>query len=228
MAEKSVVCACGAGIRVPIRGPTAASCLSCRRTQRNQGKRERLASKPKTKVVACLNCGGRFECQHKRKHCSPSCRTSFDRKLHAARLPSMMCSGCGTAYRPKERKTGRLNYCSPACAKRSRYSPTRSESKRRLSRLYNGHEHRARRFGVPYEHVNPTRVFERDGWACRMCGRATPPEKRGLCEPDSPELDHVIPLSRGGAHSYANTQCSCRACNSAKRDLLPEEMRAAA
>ena len=34
----------------------------------------------------------------------------------------------------------------------------------------------------------------------------------------SPELDHIIPLSKGGAHTPENTQCVCRQCNSEKAD----------
>ena len=39
-------------------------------------------------------------------------------------------------------------------------------------------------------------------------------------EPLSPELDHIHPVSKGGAHSYANTQCLCRQCNAGKSDSL--------
>jgi 5-methylcytosine-specific restriction endonuclease McrA len=72
------------------------------------------------------------------------------------------------------------------------------------------------------DRVDPFVVFERDGWACRMCGTHTPREKRGTYEPDAPELDHIKPLSKGGEHSYANTQCCCRRCNGIKSDRYEE------
>ena len=47
------------------------------------------------------------------------------------------------------------------------------------------------------------RVFERDGWRCRKCGRA-----------GAPECDHVRPLRRGGdPYDLANLQSLCRACH---------------
>jgi hypothetical protein len=64
---------------------------------------------------------------------------------------------------------------------------------------------RAARHGVPYEPVNRLRVFERDGWICGLCSEPVAREDASL--------DHVVPMSRGGAHSYANTQCSHLLCN---------------
>ena len=59
-------------------------------------------------------------------------------------------------------------------------------------------------------------VLARDGWRCKLCGKRTPKRLRGTTHPDAPEIDHIIPLALGGAHSYANTQCSCRDCNGKK------------
>lgn len=51
---------------------------------------------------------------------------------------------------------------------------------------------------------------------CIVCGKKTPPHRRGTTHRRAPELDHILPLSKGGAHSAANTQCACRECNSTK------------
>jgi 5-methylcytosine-specific restriction endonuclease McrA len=59
-------------------------------------------------------------------------------------------------------------------------------------------------------------VFERDGWRCHLCHRKTPQRLRGTHKSAAPELDHIVPISKGGAHSYANTACSCRRCNGLK------------
>jgi len=47
--------------------------------------------------------------------------------------------------------------------------------------------------------------------------KETPPEDRFT-------LDHVIPVSRGGEHTYANIQATCQPCNNAKgneTNLMP-------
>lgn len=71
---------------------------------------------------------------------------------------------------------------------------------------------------MAYEYVNPFKVFERDGWRCQICGKPTPRSRRGTLHPNAPELDHIVPISKGGPHAYANTQCACRACNIEKGD----------
>lgn len=63
-------------------------------------------------------------------------------------------------------------------------------------------------------------VYERDEWTCGICAG---PVDRSLewPEPKSVSLDHVIPLSKGGAHAPANAQCAHLVCNVRKGALLP-------
>lgn len=64
---------------------------------------------------------------------------------------------------------------------------------------------RAKTRGVAVERVDRSIVFKRDGGICGICNLPANPE--------SWHLDHVIPLARGGAHSYANTQVTHPVCN---------------
>ena len=67
---------------------------------------------------------------------------------------------------------------------------------------------------VPYQArvaLNRRAVFARDGHRCQYCGRA------------AENIDHVIPKSKGGAHTWDNVVAACRPCNTAKRDRLLEE-----
>lgn len=67
---------------------------------------------------------------------------------------------------------------------------------------------------VPYRRTVPvTRraVFGRDAHTCQYCG--------GPAE----SLDHVLPRSRGGQHTWENVVACCRACNIRKGDRLPQE-----
>lgn len=75
---------------------------------------------------------------------------------------------------------------------------------------------RAKKAGVTHDRIDPLAVFARDGWRCQLCSRKTPKAKRGTCADNAPELDHIVPLSKGGPHSLTNVQCACRACNNAK------------
>jgi 5-methylcytosine-specific restriction endonuclease McrA len=62
---------------------------------------------------------------------------------------------------------------------------------------------------VPYERIIPVSrraVFGRDGHKCQYCG--------GPAE----SLDHVLPRSRGGLHTWDNVVACCRRCNLGKGD----------
>ena len=67
---------------------------------------------------------------------------------------------------------------------------------------------------APYKGVTLTRqnIFKRDNFECQYCGT-----KKELT------LDHVIPGSRGGAHSWLNLVSACKKCNAKKGDYTPEE-----
>jgi 5-methylcytosine-specific restriction endonuclease McrA len=52
---------------------------------------------------------------------------------------------------------------------------------------------------------------------CHLCGQSIDYSLRAP-HPASFEVDHIIPLSRGGADTLANLAASHRACNRAKRD----------
>ena len=67
---------------------------------------------------------------------------------------------------------------------------------------------------VPYRRSVPvTRraVFGRDGNLCQYCG--------GPAE----SLDHVLPRSKGGPHTWDNVVACCRACNVRKGNRTPDE-----
>ena len=62
------------------------------------------------------------------------------------------------------------------------------------------------RVGVASQARLAALVKRRDGYRCRKCGRA-----RGRLE-----ADHIVPLSKGGAHSPANMQTLCFPCHRLK------------
>lgn len=64
---------------------------------------------------------------------------------------------------------------------------------------------------VPYHRTAPLNrrtVFARDDHICQYCGRS------------AESLDHVVPRSRGGAHTWDNVVACCRRCNTLKGDRL--------
>lgn len=67
---------------------------------------------------------------------------------------------------------------------------------------------------VPYQRrvtLSRRAVLHRDGNRCQYCGK------------DADSIDHVIPRSRGGTHTWENVVAACRRCNLAKGSRLLAE-----
>lgn len=109
------------------------------------------------------------------------------------------CIRCGEPFCVHS-EAGIASYCSRRCQ--------RADTKARR---------RAAQRDAYVEHVYRSRIFERDGWRCRLCGKKT---KRDAVAPHplAPVLDHIIPLAKGGTHEPSNTQCAHFLCNSRKGD----------
>lgn len=110
---------------------------------------------------------------------------------------------------------GKRKYCSRACSR-----SVVTEAKRETRRKMKARRRAAKKGAGHVESVSPRKVFELAGWRCQICGIKTPEKYRGTYRPDAPELDHIVPLSKGGAHAYSNVQCACRACNGWKSDKV--------
>lgn len=59
--------------------------------------------------------------------------------------------------------------------------------------------------------LNRRSIFLRDDFACQYCHR--PAEN----------VDHVVPRSQGGLHSWENVVAACRRCNTKKGGRTPEQ-----
>lgn len=64
--------------------------------------------------------------------------------------------------------------------------------------------------------------FIKHGGLCHYCG--TPLTKFG---PEKFQVDHFIPLSRGGTNYSNNLVCACQGCNLSKGNKMPWEFRPA-
>lgn len=201
----------------------------------------KVAYRKRPELTQCRHCGASFGSRTGRtksgakEFCSQACNAAVKRNaaIERRRVIAWQCStnlflgqladwcrlafcrSCsGLVERERQHShTVQGNRCQ-SCADQSKMVS------RRKSRRIRKAMDRARLKRVKVEQVDPIKVFDRDGWRCHLCGYKTPKEKRGTYHPKAPELDHIVPLSKGGAHSYANTACSCRKCNAEKSDKI--------
>lgn len=123
--------------------------------------------------------------------------------------------------RPKTFRCACLDCGAPIIARRNgglhkkKCAACLKQTRSRLRRIARAKRRRAIRINGG-ENIDPIKVFERDGWRCHMCKRKTPKGLRGSYAPRAPELDHIVPLSMGGTHTWGNVACSCRQCNQDK------------
>jgi 5-methylcytosine-specific restriction endonuclease McrA/lambda repressor-like predicted transcriptional regulator len=130
---------------------------------------------------------------------------------HCKQTTMKTCKCCGNIFFTDKK----INYCSKRC----------------VNRVSNKNSEHARRTRMKEQMVDKDITIEglynRDNGKCALCG--------GKCEWDDytkkdnyfiagnfyPSIDHIIPLSKGGLHSWENVQLAHRICNTRKSNKSP-------
>ena len=198
----------------------------------------------------CLNCGKEYSAKEadRNKYCSRACAFSHKTKLAAelrANKPVVIkeyqknCDACGQLFVSKRSEK---KYCSDDCARlaylRRKYPPV-SHSCPECGKDFKGHKsaiycgpacakraikrerkHKMRAGGSTGKAaITIDRLGSRDGWLCGICGKKIKPDAPRVY-PAGPSIDHIIPLSRGGEHSWSNVQTAHIGCNIKKSNKL--------
>lgn len=118
-------------------------------------------------------------------------------------------------------------FCSIECRKKHNHENQRSY---RQSLKHNGlydrrnHIDRAKHFGVDYEPgITLKKLIKRDGMRCAICGKPCNYDDHGWTEyfgPTYPTIDYIVPLSKGGTHTWDNVQVAHAICNSEKSNKI--------
>ena len=132
--------------------------------------------------------------------------TERNRTKHGLKLLKKICAHCGGAFKTYR---GRKNTCGELCSKR-------------LMKQAENNRRRAERYGSKHiEKVEIATLFFRDNGRCQICNRKLNLD-RAVPHKMAATIDHVVPLSLGGEHSYKNTQLACFMCNSIKGNRTVE------
>lgn len=58
-------------------------------------------------------------------------------------------------------------------------------------------------------------IYKKTNGHCYLCGE--------FVDFDSFEVEHKVPLSKGGTNDLSNTFCACHCCNTIKHDIYPRD-----
>lgn len=152
----------------------------------------------------------------RRVYCSTACRSRSPERLATARARYAkksreqltdrqelwpVCIYCHVPYQ----LTRPGGHCpNPACIKDSKSMSTRAHTGAQRVRMM--------KIGR-VEPIHPIEVFQRDNWTCHICGGPTSRNIQDGRQPDSPTIDHVVPVEQGGDHTYANIRTAHFRCN---------------
>ena len=151
----------------------------------------------------------------KELYCSVSCESNA----------SFECIVCGEEYVVGHPHTSLFNtlrllrlqsICSPECL------PIYKTEKLLESRYVSGARRRALKYGVDFdETINRESVFKSELGKCYLCQIETHLEhiSEGY-EPNLATVDHVMPISKGGPHTWGNVRNCCLKCNITKHDRV--------
>lgn len=138
------------------------------------------------------------------------------------KIATCKCCGEDWLFWPSHEKYGRRNpsqFCSSKCLNSYYKTGTISDRLRRLGRA-----------GERRDVISLNAVIERDNGICYLCGCKTNKDDSWhdvngyfVCGDTYPTRDHVIPLVKGGTHTWDNVRLACHKCNSIKNAKLLEE-----
>ena len=176
--------------------------------------------------IQCKVCGAITERERSSiRYYNTTCEVCAEREKRAKELQDKRIEMMRFFYALKELKTPKVcakcgntfysqypsaKYCSKGC-------------KRRVKARATNYRERCRKYGVYYDpSVSREKVIERDNGICQICGIKCNPNDLGwgTLGATFPTVDHIIPLAKGGTHTWDNVQCACALCNSNKRDIV--------
>ena len=124
------------------------------------------------------------------------------------------CLGCWDAYNKAYQKVWRQTPEYKAAKNAYCQTPEGKAANRE-----HGHRYRVLQRNGFVERVNIAVLVERDKGRCGVCSKPVPVKQRSI--------DHILPVSKGGAHSYANTRLTHLRCNVLRNNRGAAQLRLA-
>lgn len=177
---------CGGPMARPSTSSAATPrCRNCQRGGRDHGT-TRMYDKGKCRCEACRKAKTDLAKKWRARR-----RAEGKPVVSKRRMLSSDCESCGIAFMARTDQAGR--FCSMECAGNA-----------------HGAEVSRSRPNIPAR-IRKS-VYARDGFACQLCSSPVRLDA-DVNHPRYPNLDHIVPYSKGGSDDEANLRLACRQCN---------------
>ena len=144
-----------------------------------------------------------------RRFCSASCSRNWHNENRLKPSTARVCGECNGSFSSARADQ---RFCSDRCSRRWHGRKADRKAGWTAKRRANYARRRARkRTGQPGEAISLDTLHARDHGICGICGDRV--SDSPWPAPDSPSIDHVVPLSRGGVHTLENVQLAHLSCN---------------
>lgn len=157
-------------------------------------------------INKCIECGKEFETTNKASnYCSDKCK-----EIRNNRVYIRICRQCGEEFKTKNEQR---YYCSKKCIKK--YTNNKSKKNRDIRLKNNGEIDNS---------ISLEKLIKRDKNICYLCGKECDSndfviENRNfIVGSEHPSIDHVIPIAKGGTHTWDNIKLAHIKCNTKKSD----------
>ena len=164
-------------------------------------------------VKICRECGKEFLTNSETQNrCSKECI-----EKHQSKIYTRECKGCGDVFTTKSEKQV---YCSKKCARKVYNKNNELKRKRKV------HENGKMDCGISLK-----KLIKKEKNICYLCGKECDSNDFYIDEHGTqisgdnyPSIEHVIPISKGGTHTWDNVRLAHRGCNSKKSNISTIKM----
>jgi 5-methylcytosine-specific restriction endonuclease McrA len=176
-----------------------------------------------SRIFICGACGEEFKRPHQPGHPPCYCSDLCNHRAAALRSKARRDADPEAAAKEAARREKENRACRKRYAEDVEYRNIQMARARKKAQYPNRRAERALRSallrGAPHgDLVTYEEIRERDEGVCSICRESVPRSEESL--------DHVVPVSKGGAHTRANIKLAHRHCNCRKNARLPADLAA--
>jgi 5-methylcytosine-specific restriction endonuclease McrA len=164
-------------------------------------------------MTNCLHCGLQFVAKRNKKFCSDRCGRNNYKKRNVAkkRFYPKQCRKCKKEFVSDIAHLAGIPskhlgyYCSNDCKESSLRAQQSKHTHQRRSKLKGG------------DSIDLYELADKSQWMCALCNQVIDKNNkhyRHNTNLQGPSIDHIIPISKGGKHTWDNVQLAHLICNS--------------